>query len=264
MTRFGFIGVGSIASSIVAGLCEGVDDPPDVLLSPRNARRSAELAERLPSVRVAVDNQAVVDGSDIVVLCVLPHLARQVLAPLNFRPDHQVVSALAGVHLEVVRALVAPADDVARSIPVPAVATRASLTPVHPPSRGAQELYGRLGGLMPIDDELAYESVAAASATVAAHYRYLATIAEWLAEHGIGPGPARAYVAATFADLGRELTTEDVDFDRLAAAHTTPGGLNEQFATHLANTGTYAQVRSGLDGVLGRIAPAQPSPDPDA
>jgi len=45
-----------------------------------------------------------------------------------------------------------------------------------------------------------------------------------------------------------------VDFAALAQAHTTPGGLNEQFARDLDAAGTYAAVQAGLDAVLTRIA----------
>ena len=80
MTSYGVLGVGSIATAIVTGLCDGVVEPPEILLSPRNAERAAELAARFPSVRVAMDNQQVVDDSDVVVVCLLPTHAAEVLA----------------------------------------------------------------------------------------------------------------------------------------------------------------------------------------
>ena len=83
VTSYGVLGVGSIATAIVTGLCDGVVEPPEVVLSPRNAERAAELAARLPSVRVATDNQQVVDDSDVVVVCLLPIHAADVLAGLS-------------------------------------------------------------------------------------------------------------------------------------------------------------------------------------
>jgi pyrroline-5-carboxylate reductase len=254
VTSYGVLGVGSIGTAIVNGLCDGVVEPPTIVLSPRNAERAAELAARLPSVRVAIDNQQVVDDSDVVVVCLLPADAAEVLAGVEFRADHAVVSAVAGLPVAQLVALVAPATDIARSIPLPAVATRASATPVYPATPAATGLYGRLGGSMEIADELAYESVAAASATVAAYFRYLGTIADWLSGHGIPTAAARRYVADTFAVLSGELDSADVDFAVLAHAHTTPGGLNQQFARDLDAAGTYAAVRAGLDALLARIA----------
>lgn len=254
-TTYGFLGVGSIAAAMVTGLCAGVDDPPEVVLSPRNAERVADLAGRYPSVRVATDNQAVVDAADVVVVCLLPEHADDVLAGLDFRPGQAVVSAVAGLQVGRLGELVAPATDVARSIPLPAVATREGATPVHPATAAATGLYDRLGGSLVIAEESAYEATSAASATVAAYFRYLGTIAGWLAEHGIPAPAARRYVADTFAALAEELSAPDADFDALARAHATPGGLNEQLARDLTEAGVYDEVRVGLDAVLARIGP---------
>jgi len=254
VTSYGVLGVGSIATAIVTGLCDGVVEPPEIVLSPRNAERAAELAARLPSVRVAADNQQVVDDSDVVVICLLPAHAAEVLAGVEFRADHAVVSAIAGFPVAQLAGLVAPATDIARSIPLGAVATRKSVTPVYPATQAATGLYDRLGGSMEIADELAYESVSAASATVAAYFRYLGTIADWLSGGGVPAAAARRYVADTFAALSGELASPDADFAVLAQAHTTPGGLNEQFARVLDAAGTYDAVQVGLDAVLARIA----------
>ena len=252
-TTYGFLGVGSIAAAIVTGLCDGVDDPPYVVLSPRGAERAADLARRLPTVRVAADNQAVVDRADVVVVCLRPGDAEDALAALRFRAEQSVVSAVAGLGVRDLERLVAPATRVARSIPLPAVATRDSITPVHPAEPAAVALYDRLGGSLEIADEAAYEATSAASATVAAYFRYLGTIAGWLAEHGIPAADARRYVADTFAALGEELSS-GADFDALGRAHSTPGGLNEQFVREVDEAGVYDAVRAGLDGVLARIA----------
>ncbi|GAA4718871.1 NAD(P)-binding domain-containing protein [Nocardioides conyzicola] len=253
MTSYGFIGVGSIAAAMVVGLCDGVTDAPEVVLSPRGAERSAELAGRLPTVRVATDNQGVVDAADVVVVCLLPGDAAESLAGLTFRADQSVVSAVAGLDLAHLSEVVAPAREVARSVPLPAVASRDSVTPVHPGGAAVEEFFGRLGGSLVIQDELAYESVAAASATVAAYFGYLGAVADWLSGRGI-PGPeARRYVANTFAALSVELGAPGADFTALAQAHSTPGGLNEQFARDLGTAGVYDAVRDGLDAVLARI-----------
>jgi len=84
MTVFGIIGVGSIASAIVTGLCEDVGEPPQVVLSPRGQARSNELAARFRTVTIASTNQQFLDQSDVDVLCVLPHQAEEALGQLVF------------------------------------------------------------------------------------------------------------------------------------------------------------------------------------
>jgi pyrroline-5-carboxylate reductase len=50
------------------------------------------------------------------------------LSGLTFRAEQVVISVMAGIRLDALHALVAPAHDLVRAIPLPAVATRTGLT----------------------------------------------------------------------------------------------------------------------------------------
>ena len=233
---YGILGVGAIATAIVRGPCEGVAEAPSVVLSPRNAERAAGLAAGLRSVRVASGNQAVVDASDVVIICLLPVDAADALAELDFRADQAVVSAVAGLPVVQLAELVAPATDVARSIPLPAVATRDSITPVHPATSAAMNY------------SVAWEEAS-----------------WWTTRRRTSPWPLprrRSRPTSTTSTPSRigwpvaaSLRQPEADFAALARAHTTPGGLNEQFARGLHEAGVYDAVRAGLAAVLARIAP---------
>jgi pyrroline-5-carboxylate reductase len=250
---YGVIGVGAIAEAIATGLCEGVDAPPAIVLSPRNAQIAGALASRFASVQVAADNQAVLDAAPVVLLCLRPQDARAALASLRFRPDQAVISAMAGISIDELRRIVAPATDIARCIPLPPVARRAGVTPVHPPQAAAKALFDRLGGTVELPDIEAYDGFAVASATIAAHCEYLRTIAEWLTTHGVAAEDATRYIAATFADFGETLGRAP-DLQNLARDHATPGGLNERFWDSLTEAGVYDEVRTGLDRVLTHLS----------
>ncbi len=60
--KLGFIGTGALTSAIVTGLRSLPDVDVPVVLSPRNADIAAGLASRFADVRMARDNQAVLDG----------------------------------------------------------------------------------------------------------------------------------------------------------------------------------------------------------
>ncbi len=252
-SRYGVLGVGSIARAIVTGLCEGADDPPVVVLSPRGAETSAELAARHPTVAVAADNQAVLDASDVVLVC-LPASAADRLGELRWRPEHVVISATAGVGMPRLLELVAPATRACRSVPMPPVADRAGLTAVHPPLAEARVLFDRLGDTLEVDDVAAYEALSATSATLAGFFEYLRTQSDWLGTQGIPAADAHRYVAATYAGALGSLRAEGPDFAELAAEYATPGGVNEQVARELRRAGAFAALSSALDGALGRLA----------
>jgi pyrroline-5-carboxylate reductase len=223
-----------------------------VLLSPRNAEIAAGLAQRLATVDVAADNQAVVDGARVVIVCLRPQVAQTVLAELRFPADRVVISAMAGVPVKALQRLVAPATDVARVIPLPSVARREGITPVHPPNTSATALFDRLGETVELSDVNAFEAFSASTATIAAHFAYLNAIAAWLELQEIPPAAATHYVASMFAGLA-EATRSGHGFEQLAREHATPGGINQQFLNELEQGRLYEDVSLGLQRVLDRL-----------
>ncbi|MBB6625991.1 NAD(P)-binding domain-containing protein [Nocardioides sp. KIGAM211] len=256
---YGVIGVGALAAAIVTGLCEGVEDAPQVLLSPRGRAHAEALAARFPTVRVAADNQAVVDGAGTVLVAVLPQQAEAVLGDLTFGTHHLVVSLVAGVPLADLARWATPAGEVVRANPLPSAAAREGMTTVHPPVPAVTDLFARVGRVLPVAEETAYDALSAASATVAAHYAYLDAIAGWLATQGVDGPEARGYVAAVFSGVADTLRTGDggpPDLAGLTAEVATPGGLNEQLTADLRAAGVYDAVDRALSAVLARtVAP---------
>ena len=251
---YGILGVGAIAAAIVTGLCEHAPDAPPILLSPRNADRAADLASRFATARIARSNQEVIDGSSVVLVCLRPQDARSVLPELKFSAQQAIVSMMAGISIETLRGMVAPAHDIARAIPLPAVATREGATPIFPPTQAARALFDRLGTSIEIPTATAFEATSASTATIAAHFAYLNAICEWLVAQGVSSSAARRQVAATFAGLAAQLQGQAPNFAELARDHVTPGGTNEQFLRLLEQARVFDAVDEGLDRVLDRLA----------
>jgi pyrroline-5-carboxylate reductase len=173
--RYGFVGAGEITAAIVEGLSADIADPPTVFLSPRGRSVGEELSSRFPNVHVCGSNQDVLENATCVVLAVRPEIARDVLAELRFRPDHVLISALAGVRLTQLREWAAPAAEVVRSIPLPPAARRQSLTAMYPDNTEARALFDSIGGSVVPDAEKDLDVFSAATATFAAHLDYLLT-----------------------------------------------------------------------------------------
>lgn len=252
MTAYGFVGTGEITAAIVEGLSVGVAEPPTIFLSPRGRSIGRELASRFSHVTVCGSNQEVLDRVDAVVLAVRPQVAREVLGELSFRPEHVVISAIAGVQVEELQRLT-KANQVTRVIPLPSASKGQSLTAMYPENAVARELFGRVGDLVVPSGEAALEAFSAATATVAAHLDYLSTIAGWLAAQGVDEDAATRYVANVFGPLGASVLEHTGPFDSLVAKHMTPGGINEQIRDDLRRAGVPDSVRHALDRVLTRL-----------
>jgi pyrroline-5-carboxylate reductase len=252
--KLGFIGTGALTAAIVTGLKSVADGSVSVLLSPRSEEISASLAARYSDVRVAADNQAVLDGSDTIMLAVRPQVAHEVLRQLRFRRDHRVVSLIATLSREEIATLTAPAEQVTKALPMPMIALRQGPIIICPPDSGVAELFGRLGKVIEIKNSSEFDALSVATATFATYFKYLDTIHSWLKDHGVADATARDYVATLFKALGSAPETmPDADFTQLAQDYATLGGINEQILRELTARKLFEAVAESLDGVHRRI-----------
>ena len=253
--KLGFIGTGALTSAIVTGLKSVADNSVSVLLSPRNEAIAASLASRYSDVRVAADNQAVLDNCDTIMLAVRPQIARDVLPELQFRRSHHLVSLIATLSREDIAALTAPVEHVTKALPMPMIARRQGATIICPPDPGVAAFFGRLGKVIEVENSSEFDALSVATATFATYFKYLDTIHGWLKDHGVADVKGRDYVATLFKALGNAPeTTPDAGFMHLAEEYATRGGLNEQILRELTTRNVFDAFAESLDGVHRRIS----------
>lgn len=252
--KLGFIGTGALTAAIVTGLKSVADNDVSVVLSPRNEDIAAGLASRYPEVRVAADNQAVLDCCDTVMLAVRPQVARDVLRQLRFRQNHRVVSLIATLSREDIAALTAPAEQVTKALPMPMIAHRQGATIIYPPDPGMAAFFGNLGKVIEAETASEFDALSVATATYASYFKYLETIHTWLKDRGVADAKARDYVVSLFQALGNAPeTAPDADFMHLAQDYATRGGINEQILRELTARKVFEAFVESLDGVHRRI-----------
>lgn len=251
----GIIGVGEIAGAIVEGLCADPDRAPRVWLSPRGEAVSQALAGRYQRVRVCADNQEVADKASVLLITVRPDALDEALSGVHVSPGSVVVSAVAGVDHDELHRLLGQDVTIVRSIPLPAVRRRESVTAVYPAHPVATELFDRLGGTLDVPDSEAFSALSAATGTISAYLRFLALVADWTGRHGVDPAEADRYVRSIFADLSRGLDDTGRSLAQLTTDHETPGGLNEQLRLTWLDADNAAALDGALDGLLQRVNP---------
>ena len=252
--KLGFIGTGALTAAIVTGLKSIAENSDSIVLSPRNEEIAASLASRYPDVRIATDNQAVLDACDTVMLAVRPQIAHQVLPELRFRRNHHLISLIATLSLKDIEALTAHAQHVTKALPMPMIAHRLGATIVYPPEPGVAALFGGLGTVIEVDNPGEFDALSVATATYASYFKYLETIHSWLKDHGVEEGKGRDYIASLFKALGTAPeTVPEADFMHLAQDYATRGGINEQVLRDLTARNVFDAFRESLDGIHKRI-----------
>lgn len=256
MARIGFLGTGEIASAMVGTIAA---DGHAILVSERNAKVSAALAERFPAVNSA-RNETVVAESDVVFLCLLAEQARKVLPSLPFRKGQTVVSVMAGMSLADVAELSAPASEIAVAIPLPILPLGGTPLVAYPAGTALDAIFAPHATLHPCSSEQALNAHFAATGVLLPLLDQVSLTAGWLAGFTGDRASAEAYIAALLGGYCRLLASSpELDLEALRKGLSTAGGLNHTLATALAENGTPETLETALDGLRSRLGlPGRP------
>ena len=236
--RIGIIGTGTIASAVVTGIAQ---DGHEITVSERNAARSAELAARFDAVTVAA-NQDVIDRSDVVFLGLMADQAGAVLEELRFRAGQDVISLMAGISLDAVAGLVAPARAVAIMIPFPGIARGGSPVLVRGDGALVREIVGQRNTVFDVQSDAEMDVYMAAQAVLSPAVKMVDTAAQWMAEAGADPAAAEDFLRLLVGSSLLGSGTGD-----MLRALDTPGGYNQRLRNHMVDAGMDADLRAGLD-----------------
>ena len=251
--RLGFIGTGSITSSIVTGLVKSNWNFHEISLSPRNSAVAARLAELNHTIRVRTDNQAVLEDSEVVFLAVRPQIARDVVAPLVFRAGHRVINLVAGLKSEDLARWVAAPIAICRAIPAPFVADLCGVTAIYPRDAVAMEIFSRLGKVVEARGPGDFELFGSACCLMGTYFGFLESAARWMQSNGMDYEVARAFLPPLFAGLAHATASSPKSFEELRTAFSTRGGLNEKtFEVFQSQGGTQA-LTAALEAAYSKL-----------
>jgi pyrroline-5-carboxylate reductase len=249
MVTLGFVGTGILAEAVIRGLQKTAASAHRFLLSPRSEERSRALAAAYDNTIREESNAAVVANSDIVLLGVLP---KQIglLGDLPFRPDQIVVSFLAGVSVELVRAHVAPAMRVVRMIPLPGIEYGKGPILMTPQDPEVEALFGPVGDLVILDQESDFDTMCIPSGLMSAQFQLQNTVVDWLTSRGMPVPQSTRFVRSLFSGLGELALAAERKGDPLPPEdYETKGGLNETARAYLNRMGWFDEMTKVMDVV---------------
>jgi len=137
--NIGFVGTGVFAAAMVEGLS---GNGHNIFVSERNKEISSNLANRFSDVTVQ-DNQSVLDNSEAVVLAMNAPIAKEVIASLEFKPSHKVLSAMVGIDYSELQSLLPQVSEITFFIPWPFIAQGGSPLLVYPESATLEAMFGK-------------------------------------------------------------------------------------------------------------------------
>jgi pyrroline-5-carboxylate reductase len=197
MTNLGVIGTGQFASYFIAALRRGGYDG-NVLVSPRNADVASALARKHNCV-VGSSADAVLGGADVVLLSVRPESAEVALGNLRWESRHTVLSAMAGIRLRDLRALLPGVGSIHLIMPGSYIETAPGPIPLYPPAPDLVPLLSCAGEVVALSNEAAFNAAMASLCASTWIYDLAYALASELERHGLEPDAARALTLGNIA-----------------------------------------------------------------
>ncbi|WP_208441130.1 pyrroline-5-carboxylate reductase [Bartonella raoultii] len=256
--KIGFLGTGKISASMVDGLMMSAFNVSSVILSPRNAQMAERLSHHYDKVVIAENNQALLDVSDCVFLCLPNQIAEEILRSLRFRSEQLVVSVLALAKAADVEAWIN--HKVYRAVPLPFVAECKNLTPIYPDHPFLRSLFDALGGTLVLDAEEQFNLFMTAGSLMGVYFNFIETAHQWFVTQGLKNQQSADFLAMMFGNLTDEMRkimakdcSTSLDFALLEKEFSTKGGTNELLSNCFSRQGGRSALITALETALQKI-----------
>lgn len=256
--NIGFIGTGVIASAIVTGLCTGKDLDHRIYLSPRNAKRAAELSSKFENVTVTSSNQEVLDRSEWVILSVIPKFGEEIIRPLSFRGDHRVINLMSDRKLQEIASWIGKTRTLVHMVPLSFAAKRIGPIAIYPNDSDVADLFSPIGEIVGVDDVKQIEALAAITGLMSSYYTLLWEIVKWGETEGLSRKEATNYTTAFFEAMSSQVHHADDGELRRLSEEMTSGGLNEMALQAIKGQGGFEHWTRALDPILARLRKQRP------
>lgn len=246
MTTVGIIGVGYLGECLAEGLATA---GTLTVLSPRNAKRVARLAERF-GCAIAASNAEVVERSDLVFLATRPADIASTAAGLPWRPGQRAVSVAAGISLDTLVPAVSPALAV-RAMPIASSRIRQSPSAFCPDDALTAEVFSRIGTAHPLGNEEQFKTASIHGAFYALSYAFIDEAASWAEANGLDPVTSRELTARMVQAAAAAVVDQSERRPRdLLDDLMTPGGITEAGLEVLENANAIKPWSEALDASL--------------
>ena len=252
--RLGFIGTGKIASSVITGICNSSIIYKNIIVSPRNKKIANNLKKKFKKIKIAKNNQEIINNSDWVFLSVTPTVGEKIIKDLKFRSNQKVISFISTITLSQLKKMIKKKIDIVRAIPLPPISLKEGPVPICPPNKKVKAFFNKLGSTVEIKNEKLSINFWSTSGLMASYYNMLDTISVWLNKKGVKKLDAQKYVTSLFLALSKDaVINSNKDLKLLIKESQTPKGLNEQGLKEMIKKDVYKSVVSTLNNIHKRL-----------
>lgn len=249
MSRIGLIGTGHIAAPIARFLA---GKGHEIMVTRRNETVSAKLVADIGCT--VGEPQEVVDASEVLILCLRPNVAQEVLRPLTFRAGQIVLSMMMEVTRDDLLTICAPVDRVVQTIPLGFLESGGCPLAAFGDTEALAAFFGPENPVVPVTSEAALNAHFAICAFVPGVLDLMATSAAWLGDRTGDPAGSAFYTSqllAGFLGAMAKAGGDHLNVERDALA--TTGSISLQMTQALKSGGVHPVLQEALGAIEKRL-----------
>lgn len=259
----GFIGAGNMASALVGGMIANGISADSIMLSDINQEQLQQLKKQF-GIRIAKNNQELIQTCKTVVLAVKPQVMRDVISELasDLRKHKPLlISIAAGITISSLTKWIADDLPIIRCMPNTPALVKLGASALYPnelvnesQKQAAQNILGAVGIIEWLENEAQIDAVTALSGSGPAYYfLMMEAMIEAGKNLGLSETSARTLTMQTALGAASMAQKSDVGIAELRRRVTSPKGTTEaalnsfnenKFSTIVATAMTAAQKRS--------------------
>ena len=252
--NLGFIGTGTIASSVITGIFKSKISFNKIYISKRNNKNSQKLKKKYKKVSITKNNQEIIDKCDWIFLSVTPEVGNKIIKELKFKSNQTIISFISTITLTQLKKAIKVKAKIVRAIPLPPISLKKGPVPICPPNLKVKKFFNQLGTTVEIKNEKLSINFWSTSGLMAPFYQMLSIMTDWLVKKGVKRDSAQKYITSLFLALSQDaVINSKKDLKHLVKESQTPKGLNEQGVKELTKAGFYKSLEKTLNSIHKRL-----------
>ena len=252
--KLGFVGVGKIATSVIEGIFKAKINVKEIILSPKNRKNSKFLQNKFKKIKIAKNNQEVLDKSNWVVLSVTPKIGKQILKNLKFKKNHIILNFMSTIHNSELKKIIFPAKQIFKIAPLPMIKYNLGPIIIYPKNKIIENFFSRLGKVIATNNENENKKLWVMTSFMATYLEIFNTAHKWFVKKGVNQNKSKEYINHLFKALNNELLkNSNYSIDKIIKEFQTKDGINEELLKRVKKSGIFKNLDKGFNKIYNRV-----------
>jgi len=260
--KIGFIGIGNMGGSILAGYAASASSADKELLAfDKNEDVCSKAKGNIPALQLCADGRELISKSDVILLGVKPQIMADVLEEIAdaHNKESLVISMAAGVNISFYEKYFGSDAKIIRIMPNLPAKVGAGMISV---SRNgnvsdeefaiAMEIFSSVGMAEEVDESMIDCVIGVSGSSPAYTYMYIQALADAAVANGMDAEKARVFAAQSVLGAAKLVLESSESLDQLRINVCSPNGTTIEAVNKLFENGFQDKVKEGFQAAVDR------------